>query len=129
MSMTRFARPVLHGTSLVLVAALAALAGCAATGSGPGSAPSPGSLSEGVTIAPGDTVNLTVWGMSCPKCVTNVDQLVGDVAGVASVHTDMANGLVTVQTGSPAPDAAKLEAAIGAAGFTLMKMDVTGATG
>jgi copper chaperone CopZ len=129
MSMTRFARcgrVALRATGLVLAAALA---GCASTATGPGSAPTPGALSEGVTIAPGETVNLTVWGMSCPKCAANVDQLVGGVPGVVSVHTDMANGLVTVETGSPAPDAAKLEAAIGAAGFTLMKMDVTGATG
>ena len=123
MSMSRFVRPSLQAAGIVLAAALV---GCSTTQTGP-TPPAPGALSEGVTIAPGDTVTLTVWGMSCPKCVTNVDQLLKAVDGVESVHTDMANGLVTVETGSPAPAAAELEAAITDAGFTPMKMDVAGA--
>ena len=78
-------------------------------------------------IRPGDDVRLTVWGMSCPKCITNVDQILSDLDGVHDVHTDMANGLVTLRAGSPAPVPAAIHDAITRAGFTLMEIQVEAA--
>ncbi len=84
----------------------------------------PLSDSFNVTIVPGDTIHLTVWGMSCPKCVTNVDQLLYRVEGVTGVETDMSSGLVTVSTGSQAPNGEALRNAIVQAGFTPMGIKV-----
>lgn len=86
---------------------------------GPGLA-APGALDTALAITPGDVVELEVWGMSCPKCITNVDVLVKRHPGVVDVSTDMQHGLVTVRTQLPAPTVADLKTAIDEAGFTLV---------
>ena len=116
--MFQITRRAAFAAPLLVTCASLSLAGCASSAST--SEPAAPAAMDEVTIHAGDTVNLTVWGMSCPKCVTNVDQLLRDVPGVESTSTDMANGIVTVRTGTPAPQPAALRAAVEAAGFTLM---------
>jgi len=132
--------PRLRGLAVPALLAAAALAGgCASTsttttttgdgaagaaGAAPADAPAPGALASGVTVAPGDVVELSVWGMSCPKCVTNIDRLLMDLDGVTEVRTDMSRGLVTVGTGGTAPRAEALADVVTKAGFTLMGMRV-----
>ncbi len=111
-----------------------ALIGCASTEQTTTSvadepAPMSDAALEAVAIRPGDVVRLSVWGMSCPKCVNNVDQVLTGVSGVTRTTTDMANGVVTVETGWPAPRPADLKAAVDQAGFTLMNITVAGAQG
>lgn len=103
-------------------------AGCASDDAGTtaGMEASPSALPD-TTVEPGQDVVLTVWGMSCPKCVTNVDKLLKQVDGVEDVRIDMSGGIVRVSTGDPAPALADLEAAIVRAGFTLMKTEIVGA--
>ena len=120
------ARRALLALSLSISATV--LSGCGNDTTTMNSSNNPDLASFDVTIQPGDTVNLTVWGMSCPKCVTNVDQVLGEIDGVASVETDMANGIVTVTTGHPAPRAADLQHAVTQAGFTAMSLEVVGSS-
>ena len=116
-----------RGRSLPLMSLLLVvmIAGCKST---PRTTPDPATSAAfaETTIDPGDVVRLTVWGMSCPKCVNNVDQVLGDVDGVTSVHTNMAQGIVTVETGTPAPSARELHDAIVQAGFTPMRIELAG---
>ncbi len=123
-----------RAATAVLAATATLLGGCASTSSSgpapasatdaPADAPAPGALASAVDVAPGDVVELTVWGMSCPKCATNLDQLLMGLEGVTRVHTDMSRGIVTVKTGATAPPASDLADAITGAGFTLMDMRV-----
>lgn len=46
-----------------------------------------------VTVSP---VKLLVKGMSCPKCVTNVDIQLARIPGVKKSQIDMSTGVVTV---------------------------------
>jgi copper chaperone CopZ len=69
-------------------------------------------------------VRLGVLGMSCPKCVSNVDLSLLRVPGVERVAINMKDGLVTVDLAeSPKPTAAQLARAVDAAGLTLARID------
>lgn len=114
--------------AMTIALSTAVLSGCGNETSTMQTSDTPDLATFNVTIQPGDTVNLTVWGMSCPKCVTNVDQVLADIDGVTGVETDMANGIVTVTTGSPAPRAAQLQEAVTQAGFTPMRLEIAGRT-
>lgn len=71
------------------------------------------------TLAPG-RYELVVRGMSCPKCVSNVDLQLNRIDGVVDPTVDMKHGIVaiTVREGA-APTRAAVAAAVGDAGFTL----------
>ncbi len=58
----------------------------------------------------------TVTGMTCGHCVSSVKEEVGEVAGVTGVEVDLATGTMTV-AGAGAVDAAKIVAAVEAAGY------------
>ena len=63
---------------------------------------------------------LEVLGMSCPKCISNVDLQLARIAGVGEVEVDMKNGLVTLAVAPGAEVArARIADAIADAGFTL----------
>ena len=74
------------------------------------------------TLAPG-RYDLVVRGMSCPKCISNVDLQLKRIDGVVDPKVDMRNGVVaiTVRDGA-APSRAAVAAAIGDAGFTLAEI-------
>ena len=66
-------------------------------------------------------VQLTVYGMSCPLCASNVDKQLLRVDGVKAVDVDMSNGLVTVMVSrSNPPSAQSLAKAVSESGFTLI---------
>ena len=73
-----------------------------------------------VTTSP---VILNVKGMSCPKCISNVDLQLKRIDGVVDPKVDMKHGVVsvTVREGA-APTRASVAAAIGDAGFTLTEI-------
>jgi copper chaperone CopZ len=77
--------------------------------------PSPGAVSDGAV--------LRVLGMSCPKCVTNVELQLAKVDGVTGSQINMQSGTVTVQfaAGSRPSDAA-LGKAVSDAGLTLVSI-------
>jgi len=63
---------------------------------------------------------LEVHGMSCPKCVSNVDLQLKRLQGVDAAVVDMKRGVVTVTlSGGARPSARDLAEAVSDAGFTL----------
>lgn len=75
-----------------------------------------------------DSAVLHVRGMSCPKCVTNVDLQLLAIPGVSAAHVDMGAGTVTVAfdraANAPRPSQADLAKAVDRAGFTLAGIDL-----
>lgn len=69
-------------------------------------------------------VRLGVLGMSCPKCVSNVDLSLMRVPGVTHVAINMKDGLVTADlAGTPKPSAAQLARAVEDSGLTLASIE------
>jgi len=111
-----------RGLAAAALAAAALCAGCAST---PTTASdrdaSLAAVGDG-TLAPG-RYDLVVRGMSCPKCISNVDLQLKRIDGVVDPKVDMKNGVVaiTVRDGA-APSRAAVASAIGDAGFTLAEI-------
>ena len=120
MNPTRFlARAAALATALTL---LALPTGCASTPAAGSDRDSSLALVGEGTLAPG-RYDLVVRGMSCPKCISNVDLQLKRIDGVLDPKVDMKNGLVaiTVREGA-APTRAAVASAIGDAGFTLVEI-------
>ncbi|MFG0330197.1 MAG: heavy-metal-associated domain-containing protein [Phycisphaerales bacterium] len=110
-------------TALSAVSILAlslGLAGCGSTPEGDAPAESTETASTGAN-AGSDTVLMTVYGMSCPLCATNVDKQLLKIPGVEGVNTNLDSGIITIDISptNPPSDAA-LEEAIEESGFTLI---------
>jgi copper chaperone CopZ len=79
-------------------------------------------------ITESNSAVLHVRGMSCPKCVTNVDLQVLALPGVQEAHVDMGAGTVRVtfdpDLTAPRPSQAALARAVERAGFTLAGIDL-----
>jgi len=100
------------------------LAGCQTSGS---QRTSPAAYSD-EAITTSDSAVLHVRGMSCPKCVTNVDLQVLALPGVQAAHVDMGAGTVKVSfdpdPAAPRPSEAALARAVERAGFTLAGIEL-----
>ena len=69
-------------------------------------------------------VRLGVLGMSCPKCVSNVDLSLMRVPGVTHVAINMRDGLVTADLAeTPKPSASQLAKAVEDSGLTLASIE------
>ncbi|MEU6579339.1 heavy-metal-associated domain-containing protein [Nocardia sp. NPDC046763] len=66
------------------------------------------------------TSTYTVTGMTCGHCVGSVQKEIGKIDGVTSVDVDLANGLVTVESGAPLTDA-DVVAAVDEAGYEVAR--------
>ena len=109
---------------------LAALpAGCASTQTAPSDRDaSLAAIGDG-TLAPG-RYDLVVRGMSCPKCISNVDLQIKRIDGVGDPKVDMKNGVVSVTVREGAsPSRAAVARAIEDAGFTLAEIRSAAADG
>lgn len=106
---------------LVLAAATAFSAGCATNGMESQTG------AEALSDAPlknYQAAQLTVHGLSCPLCASNMDKALKDIFGVASVRTDLEQGLVTVGfVENHAVTRQQLAEAVEGAGFTLKSID------
>jgi len=102
--------------TLLLTLLLPLVPGCAAPSTAPAS---PGAVEGPDLLGPGRYA-LSVRGMSCPKCISNVDLQLARIAGVRDVAVDMKHGLVrlSVAEGREVRKDA-LAQAVGDAGFTL----------
>lgn len=81
-----------------------------------------GAVHTAATLSPGDYA-LVVFGMSCPKCISNVDLQLGRIAGIAHPKVDMKHGIVTIEVPGPAePSREAIFRAILDAGFTLREI-------
>ena len=108
------------------VAGLIVLGGCAGaivdTHGSKGGASASGMVFEDVTVPEGTTV-LSVNGMSCPLCVTNVDEGLEKLPGVKGIRTDLSNGTVTLEiAGEKRPTLADFDRVVRESGFTLTKV-------
>jgi copper chaperone CopZ len=74
------------------------------------------------TLAPG-RYDLVVHGMSCPKCISNLDLQLTRINGVRDPRVDMKNGVVaiTVEIGA-SPSRRAIANAVQDAGFTLAEI-------
>lgn len=67
---------------------------------------------------------LAVFGMSCPKCVSNVDLTLKRLPGVATVAINMRDGIVDVGfTDGAGPSPRELARAVDDAGLTLTRIE------
>lgn len=131
----RFAFPIL--ASLLLLS----LTGCASSNSQAATSDSaPNSQSESQEITyfatpeetqflksdqplPPGRITMSVNGLSCPLCASNVDQQVKRLPGVSNVFVDLAKGRVSATlTGPKTPSPAQLAKAADDAGVTLVKI-------
>ncbi len=74
----------------------------------------------------GEQATLTVYGLSCPKCATNIDRQLMSVPGVSDVSTGLSAGrvVVTFASDAEAPSRRQLGEAVRNSGFTLRGIDV-----
>ena len=107
-------RPALLGCALI---ALAPIASCASTPtSSPAAVAGPELLGDG-------RYQLVVHGMSCPKCISNVELQLTRIGGIVRPTVDMKNGLVAFEVeGGRQPSKARIASAIADSGFTLVEI-------
>ncbi|MEY2807274.1 MAG: Heavy-metal-associated domain [Planctomycetota bacterium] len=113
-------RPI--GATCAAICTLCLLASCASTPDAGGAGSAPGAVYASETLAPGRYA-LVVLGMSCPKCISNVDLQLARIEGIRDAKVDMRHGLVTFVVPGPAePSRAAVSRAILDAGFTLREI-------
>lgn len=104
--------------SIVLVSSCAVVAACSSD-SASSSSPAPVTASSAAPL-PGESATLTVQGLSCPLCASNVDKQLLKVAGIQDVSVDLGAGLVKVRFDpAQAPSEATLRKAVEDSGYTL----------
>lgn len=105
----------------LLVTTLSMSLGCASTQQS-GDAANLGAVYSAPTL-PAGRYALVVFGMSCPKCISNVDLQLGKITGVAHPKVDMKHGIVTIDVPGPTePSRDAIFQAILDAGFTLREI-------
>jgi len=105
----------------VITAALFCALG-ASCGSTPRSASSPAAVAGPNTLADG-RYTLVVHGMSCPKCISNVEMQLTRIKGITHPTVDMKNGFVRVDVeGGATPTKDAIANAIADSGFTLVEI-------
>ena len=119
-------RDIARALRLALISAALTLSGCATTPDAANSGSSDsiplGAVDTAPALTPGRYA-LVVFGMSCPKCISNVDLQLAKIAGVAHPKVDMKHGIVTIEViGPEQPSREALFRAIGDAGFTLREI-------
>jgi copper chaperone CopZ len=118
--------------AVCILTAVTLLPACAANPDrvGASNEPALAAIGDG-TLAPGRH-DLVVRGMSCPKCISNVDLQLKRIDGVVDPQVDMKNGrvVITVREGA-SPSRAAVARAIEDAGFTLaeIRSDAAGGGG
>ena len=97
----------------------ALLDSCAST---PSSSSSPAAIAGPASLSDG-RYTLVVHGMSCPKCISNVEMQLTRIKGVTHPTVDMKNGFVRVDVeGGATPTKDAIANAIADSGFTLVEI-------
>ncbi len=122
-------------SSVLLVTLSAAIVGCAASDAtdtrsdaelgtaGGSSGAAPALLADASPVSGSGSV-LWVKGMSCPKCVSNVDLQLKRLPGVDGVAINMGLGTVTVRyAGAERPTKRQLAEAVDNAALTLFRIE------
>lgn len=82
-----------QATLFAAMLTLSSLVGCAAT-SNDSSQASSASIDSYPEIIEADQARLTVFGLSCPLCATNVEKALTSVPGVLGASIDLSNGRI-----------------------------------
>lgn len=70
---------------------------------------------------PGKGAVLTVIGLGCPQCASNIDLQLAAVRGVGKVEVDLSQGLVVVDfDAEPHPSRRDLATAVHESGFSIL---------
>jgi len=117
-----------------LFATLLALSACSSTGPQAEEHPvihetSPADLRAVHSNTPIASAGATLYvnGLGCPLCASNIDRQLVRVPGVKKVTVDLSEGKVALDfKDSPRPSPHQLESAVADAGFTLVKLEITG---
>ncbi|MBL9148968.1 MAG: heavy-metal-associated domain-containing protein [Phycisphaerae bacterium] len=79
---------------------------------------------DDATPVTGRSVTLWVYGMSCPKCVSNVDVTLSRIPGVTDVTINMRDGIVVAALdGVTHPTRGAFARAVDDAGLTLVRLE------
>lgn len=122
--------------ALFVISSSSALIGCAGS-SRPAAAPATTPVADLYTATDADTqalrstepltsdrATLYINGMSCPLCVTNVDQQLMRVRGVSHSSVDLSTGKVVIEMpGNTKPSPKRLADAADDAGVTLVRIE------
>lgn len=80
----------------------------------------------GKTPISGDSVTLTVYGMSCPLCSNNLDGQLEKIPGVEKIDVNLDSGAVTLRLGNNhTVTPQQISEAVKAAGFTLAELEIS----
>lgn len=105
-----------------VIAAALCVALSASCGSTPRATSSPAAVAGPNTLTDG-RYTLVVHGMSCPKCISNVELQLTRISGITHPIVDMKNGFVRVEVaGGSAPTKDAIANAIADSGFTLVEI-------
>ena len=109
--------PRIHAIAVALCCTLAA-----SCQSAPRSTASPAAVAGPSTLTDG-RYTLVVHGMSCPKCISNVELQLTRISGITHPIVDMKNGFVRVEvSGGTSPSKDAIANAIADSGFTLVEI-------
>lgn len=106
----------------------ATLSGCASTPSAQRASDQTTARSSPAAVAGPDSLadgryTLVVHGMSCPKCISNVELQLSRIRGVVRPVIDMKHGFVRIEVeGGAEPSKADLTEAVMDSGFTLVEI-------
>ena len=105
-----------------VIAASLCVALSASCGSTPRATSSPAAVTGPNTLTDG-RYTLVVHGMSCPKCISNVEMQLVRIGGIAHPEIDMKNGFVHIAVeGGATPRRDAIASAIEDSGFTLVEI-------
>ncbi len=106
--------------SVLAVVQLALVAGCSSTQ--PAYERNP-EFNDSQPLA-ASAATLTVEGLSCPLCASNIDKQLMEVEGVESVRVNLSSGQVQLALkDNPRPSRRALADAVDRSGFTLTKIE------
>ncbi|MFM1804889.1 MAG: Heavy-metal-associated domain [Planctomycetota bacterium] len=116
------ARRAVAGLAVATLACTIALSLSACHSTRNSDAGAPGAV-RGPSSLPTGRYELVVNGMSCPKCVSNVELQLTRIPGVVRPVVDMKNGKVTIDVeDGNAPSSSAIASAIADSGFTLVEI-------
>ncbi len=112
-------------TALVgVVVFVSSISGCAAT-SNESSQPSAAPVDSYPEFIESDRAKLTVFGLSCPLCATNVEKALTSIPGVRSASIDLSSGGVNLLLDPARPiRSTDIARAVKNAGFTLRAIEL-----
>lgn len=71
----------------------------------------------------GESASLTVTGLSCPQCASNLSLNLKDLPGVTDARINLGTGAIALDFGITSPSPKQLADAVADSGFTLISIN------